>query len=167
MDCPACGSSVADLEPKCPGCGYPLREAQFVVMRVYVVAGALMASTLLYVALLFVVPATGHVEPGFLRTMQYTLWSIAAVTAAVVYFWPEPQVALSPQAATTRVTAQGALAETPALYGLMLHFLGAPAAHSLALVAVSAVLFGVIAGRLPRLAQAMRRYLVENHRRDM
>ena len=167
MNCPVCDNPLEERAVTCPQCGFPLQEARMAVWRPYVIMAALMASIVIYAALVFMVPATSGPDAGLLEILEYALAGIAAATATAVYLWPQLTGPAAPQAGMGRLIFRAALAESIAIYGLVLHFLGAPFTHALGFIAASLVVLGVVASELPALGQATRKWFVEHHEREV
>lgn len=166
INCPVCDNPLEERAVKCPQCGFPLQEARLAAWRPYIIVAALMASLLIYAALVLTIPATSELEARTLALLEYAFAGISAAVAAAVILWPEPAGPITPEPAIRRTIFRAALAESVAIYGLALHFLGAPLTHALGFVVASLALLGVVASSLPALGQATRRWLVEHHQRQ-
>lgn len=165
MNCPACEVQVEAGAEKCGQCGFPVREAQLATFRLYVMQAGLGISVLCYAAIALLLPAPATpLPPEILTPLGYGMLGLGATLVGVVYFWPEAPQALAPAAAMQRTVLPSALAEVPGVLALVHHFLGGSREETLVLIAVSLAGMAINVVRLPRLAQAVRRHLVEQGR---
>jgi hypothetical protein len=169
MTCPACGCAVpaGAQGGNCPACNFPAGALQAATLRLYVVTGALFVSVLVYAVLAAVLTRQGgpvQVAGYAARSFQYAAWAISAVLLVVLLRWPAVPNALSPEAGLRQAIVPAALAETPAVLGLVATLMSGRLSDFVILLAVSLIMFVMVAGRIPKVAHAMREFMLAQHR---
>ena len=130
MNCPACGQpSKAQWNQDCPLCGFPLVEVNRRVFPIYIVTGAVFLSTVIYAGLVYIMSTTTAIRPN--PAGDIVFYALAAMVVPVA-------IAM---AVVKHIIAKAALAEGPAVYGIVAYFLTGDVAKFVILLGISWVLF--------------------------
>lgn len=158
MRCPVCRQSFTQLSEggKCPHCGAALAASAGYLMRIYVIMGALLLSTVMYGALAVLLNSmhweAPDVSPQVPQTLRYVALGVVLVMLA------------SERALLGRGTTQGvmggavivgAMAESIAILGLVAFFLGADLRFFAQFLGLSLVCFAYLLVRLPQYARTL------------
>lgn len=153
MKCPICHQGFSKLTEsgKCPGCGAALAASAGYLMRIYVVMGALLLSTVMYGAVAVFLNTMHREAPGVsAQVPQILLYAALAMV---------PVMLVTERALLGRGTAQGvmsgavivgAMAESIAIMGLVAFFLGADLRFFAQFLGLSIVCFVYLLVRLPQ-----------------
>ncbi len=163
MTCPGCGRTASGSEPpaRCPTCGFPVGQLRMVLLRLYMVTGAFFLSVLVYAAVVALVRPEGaaQVEGDLVQAAPYVALGVAGALFVGMMRWAQVAEELTPQAAAQQVVIQAAMAEGPAVLGLVAYFLTGRTQDFVIPLAGSLVLFATLATRMPRIGMAIRRYM--------
>ena len=130
MNCPACRQpSKAQWNEDCPLCGFPTAQVRRQVIPIYIITGTIFLSTLIYGALVYVMSTNAMIEPQPVGDVVFYALGGAVVPVAVA------------MAFVKRIIAKAALAEVPAVYGLVAYFLTGDIAKFVIFLGISWVLF--------------------------
>ena len=161
--CPKCGS--AEIEGGvCQACGFPAGKVNNAMMRAYIVTGAMAGSVFIYAAVAVAITSRLDRPPTTLAMPLLVGLFCAALVCAVASAY----VALSierqrtPTEMFSRLVIAAALAESPAVYGLVLTLLAKDVKWVAIFAAVSLIAFAVIAKEMPAFARAVIDYVDKN-----
>lgn len=163
MTCPGCGSQVIMGDPMaaCASCGYPLGKLRVALVQIYVTSFALFMSVVIYGVVVALVRPGGsaQIEGDVVQAAPYVALGIAAIMFVLMLRWGEVPGEMAPQTAVQQVVLHAAMAEVPAVLGLVAYFLtGRTQDFAIPLIG-SLVLFATLATRVPKIGMAIRRYL--------
>jgi len=160
MLCPQCQQGVRSHELRggvCPYCGFPCEELERRVRTIQVLLSAFFASTLIYGALAaFLELVAGYRAPGLGGLSEQTL-GIALLGASAAVFvgslWLEGRALQTPslEGYQRLVLLLAAMAEIPAICGLMMYLLAGSLPWMVAFLAVSWALLIRLGLHLPRI----------------
>ncbi len=152
MKCPSCAQQFTDLtqDQRCPLCGAAIGVMQQALAKIYVIVFALLMSCLLYAVVAVVVNLTQKPQataPPQLRDILL----VAALAAYVLMVVVERSLLTrgTVRSVQMAITMAGALAESIAVMGLVLFFLGQGLQLFAAFFAMSLVGFGYLLVRMP------------------
>ena len=145
MKCPSCAQQFTDLtqDQRCPLCGAAIGVMQQALAKIYVIVFALLMSCLLYAVVAVVVNLTQ--KPQATAPPQLRDILLVAALAAYVLMVARGTV----RSVQMAITMAGALAESIAVMGLVLFFLGQGLQLFAAFFAMSLVGFGYLLVRMP------------------
>lgn len=163
MTCPGCGSQVIVGDPLavCTECGYPLGKLRLALAQIYVLSLALFMSVVIYGVVVALVRPGGSAQIAgeVVQAAPYVALAIAALMFILMLRWGEVPAEMSPQAAVQQVVVHAAMAEVPAVLGLVAYFLTGKTQDFVIPLIGALVLFATLATRVPKLGIAIRRYL--------
>jgi hypothetical protein len=163
MNCPGCGAPLAGADPTapCPACGFPVGMLKMTLMRLYVVTGAMFISVLMYALVVALLRPEGaaQMDGDLVQAAPWVALGVAALLFVIMLRWAEPPPELDPQAASRQVVIQAALAEVPAVLGLVAYLLTGRTQDFVLPLVGSVLLFATLATRVPKVGLAIRRYV--------
>ncbi|MEA3402733.1 MAG: hypothetical protein U9R79_15950 [Armatimonadota bacterium] len=157
MLCPQCHQGVQQQEledGKCPYCGFPCHEFSRRVTQIQIILGAIFASTLVYGILVAVLELyTGYRGPGLgdseLVLGMALIGASAGIFAASAMF-ERRALELETTVSYVRIAiVLGAIAEVPAVFGLVMYLLTGSLPWLVLFLAASWALFIRLGLRLP------------------
>ncbi len=161
MRCPQCQQEVRELrEGACPYCGFPCGEFHRRVTQIQVILFALFASTLLYGIIAAILElVVGYRAPGP-ATMEPMLGGVlTGVTAAMfvvsLAFERRALEKATLDSYTRTVVILGAMAEVPAVLGLVMFLVIGSLPWMVAFLAVSWALFIRLGLKLPHILRGI------------
>jgi len=161
MNCSACGYNEPNTQAtQCPVCGFATAKFQAVKLRIYLVTSAFFLTVLTYAVVVFLLPLSQNPVMPDSDLLLYVGGGTSAVLLAIMLQGPPVPEMTAPQRALRQVVVHAALAETPALIGLVIYLLSGRLSHFVILLGGSLLLFMILATRVPRLVQAIRKYMV-------
>lgn len=161
MRCPQCQQEVGELRGEaCPYCGFLCGEFHRRVTQIQVVLFALFASTLLYGSIAAVLELVADYQAPVPVTMEPTLGTaLAGVTAAVfvisLVFEGRGLEQATLDAYTRTVIILGAMAEVPAILGLVMFLVIGSLPWMVGFMAVSWALFIRLGLKLPQILRGI------------
>ena len=164
MDCPNCHQAIPQLPPDgcCPLCGHKVGVARRQVTTLYVITGAITASVFVYGALVFILESTGYQRPEPQPLLCYGCLALSIALFAPMFILERKMLAKETvQGVRSATVMVGALAESMALYGLVLYFIGGGIKWFVILLGVSLVGFMYLATRIPTYARLLEKYTIE------
>jgi hypothetical protein len=163
MTCPGCGSQVTMGSPMavCASCGFPIGRLRMALAQTYVITFALFMSIVTYGVIVALVHPGGsaQIEGDVVQAAPYVALAVAAGLFILMLRWGEVPGEMAPQAAVQQVVLHAALAEVPAVLGLVAYFLTGKTQDFVIPLVGSLVLFATLATRVPKIGMAIRRYL--------
>ncbi len=163
MTCPGCSSQVIVGDPMatCTSCGYPIGKLRMALAQIYVMSFALFMSVVVYGVVVALVRPGGsaQIEGDVVQAAPYVALGIAAIMFVLMLRWGEVPPEMTPGAVVQQVVLHAAMAEVPAVLGLVAYFLTGKTQDFVIPLIGSLVLFATLATRVPKLGMAIRRYL--------
>jgi len=163
MTCPGCGSEAPMGDPMavCASCGFPIGRLRMALAQTYVISFALFMSVVIYGVVVALVRPGGsaQIDGDVVRAAPYVALAVAAGLFILMLRWGEVPGELAPPAAVQQVVLHAALAEVPAVLGLVAYFLTGKTQDFVIPLVGSLVLFAMLATRVPKIGMAIRRYL--------
>ena len=163
MICPSCQQRVdpAVGDGACPYCRYPCRQFHLQVTMTQVVIWAIFALTLVYGALVAVLElAVGYRPAGGTAASNLFGGLLLVPLLGIVIFFKRAQAkavsASEPSAMRSALTVAAALAEAPAIYGLLMYLVSGSIMWFTIFLGVSWLLFLDLGLRLPEYLNRMK-----------
>ncbi len=160
--CPKCGS--AEISGGiCQACGFPAGKVNQFMMQSYLITGAMAGSVLIYAAIAFALTANAEAPgsaPQFLPPALLFLAATELVICVLVALGAHRQP--NPQHMFQRIIIAAALAESVAIYGLVLTVLTKDPKWIAVFSFLALIGFVVIGREMPAFAKAVTDY-VETH----
>ena len=163
MICPSCQQRVDPKagEGTCPYCRYPCREFHLQVTLTQTIIWAIFALTLVYGALVAVLElAVGYRPAGGTAASNLFGGLLLVPLLGIVIFFKRAQAkavsASEPSAMRSALTVAAALAEAPAIYGLLMYLLSGSIMWFTIFLGVSWLLFLDLGLRLPEYLNRMK-----------
>ena len=163
--CPACGVTLtAPPEGNCPTCDFPLQQLRAQVLALYMLLGAMFLSTLAYALLTIVMERATHT--GWTPAHFYQSIALVALLGPVGLALARLQAPPTgdPAAARGRLVLESALAEVPAIVGLLGFFLTGERSVFVMLLGLSWLCFLYVAYQVPPVVRAIEQRMVDNFR---
>ena len=161
MLCPQCQQGAQDLAgDACPHCGFPCAEFTRRVRHVQVVLTAIFACTLVFAAIVaFLELYTDYRPAASARHTQLMAWMLVGVVVVefvVALFLERRYLQQHTLDAYARaITVLGALAQAPAIFGLLLYLLSGSIQWMVIFLAISWAEFLWLGSRLPRILRGI------------
>ncbi len=155
MRCPQCRQEVQELRGEaCPYCGFPCAEFDRRVRVIQVILFALFMSTLLYGVLVAILEMVVRYRPAGLGEVEHVvggamLGAAAGVFLASLAFERRALEAATLDSYAHTVIILAAIAELPAVFGLVMYLLAGSLPWMVVFLAASWVLFLRLGTRLP------------------
>ena len=166
MTCPQCAQQFEQPgeQGQCPFCGYPCAEYQRRITQMQVVLAAIFLSTLIYAGLAAALELTGALRPLMPSVPQTPLAAAllgVAVGLVIVSGFVERTVLATATADAVQRAALilAAVAEAPAVFGLVIFLLTGSLVWMAAFIGVSWLLFLRLGLRLPVYLHRISEYL--------
>ncbi len=154
MNCPACGQpSKAQWNEDCPLCGFPMGQVRRQIIPIYIITGSIFLSTLIYGALVYVMSTNAMIEPQPVGEVVFYALGGAVVPVVIA------------MAFVKRIIAKAALAEVPAVYGLVAYFLTGDTAKFAIFLGISWGLFIWLSTQIVDYVAQIQRHAVEKWQR--
>jgi hypothetical protein len=153
MNCPVCRQGFTTLAQggKCPHCGAALAASTGYLIRIYLVMGALLLSTVIYGAVAVVLNNTHREIPNVpAQVPQILLYAALAVIPVMLVTERALLGRGTPQGVMSGAVIVGAMAESIAIMGLVAFFLGADLRFFAQFLGLSIVCFVYLLVRLPQ-----------------
>jgi hypothetical protein len=168
MDCPKChqSTSVGLGSMVCPLCGFDLGPVQQRLRVLYAIGSAIFASVLVYGGLVwFMEQQAGFRPPSrpLAPALPYALLAVSVVVFGIAVHVLRKRVAEadSGDALHTLTIIRLALAESIAIYGLVLYLVGRSLEWFVTLLGLSLLAFALIAAQMPQVARRMGELMVK------
>lgn len=163
MLCPQCQQSVQRdelVEGKCPYCAFPCGEFNRRLNTVQVILAAIFGSTLIYGIVVAVLELhVGYQAPGLGQNEAVVgmalMGASLGVVVASIMFERRALEAQTLEAYTRLAIILGAIAEAPAVFGLVMYLLAGSMVWLVSFLAVSWALFLRLGLRLPTILRGM------------
>ncbi|NLO06608.1 MAG: hypothetical protein GX131_12350 [candidate division WS1 bacterium] len=164
MLCPQCQQGVQNEElaaGACPWCGFPCDEFHRRVSLIQLVLGALFASTLIYGVIVAVLELTVRYQPPGLGDAEFVLGmalmgATAGLAVASIMFDRRARGRETIETHQRMVIILGAIAEAPAIFGLVMYLLAGSLQWMVLFLLVSWALMIRLGTRLPHVLRGMR-----------
>ncbi len=155
MNCPACGqANNAPGTSDCPLCGFPVGKVNRRVFPIYIVTGAVFFSTLIYAGLVYILSTSGTVQPTPVGDVVFYMLLAMVVPVAVTMMLVK------------NIIIKAALAEVPAVYGIVAYFLTGEVANFVIFLGASWVLFIWLSTQIVGYVAEIQREAVEKYQRS-
>ncbi len=150
MRCPSCKQDINPTpDGECPICRFPAAEVDLNVRRIYTVTGAIFFSTLTYALVVYFVNMTTDIRPVYWADMIFYALAAACVLVAIGMF------------AVKNIIIKAAFCEVPAIFGLFTFLISGDIAKFVGLLAVSLVLFMILAPQVTGYVRQIEREALE------
>ena len=162
MICPSCQQRVDPKagEGTCPYCRYPCREFHLQVTLTQTIIWAIFGTTLIYGALVAVLELAVGYRAGGATPNNVFIGGLLVASLGIVIFFKRAQAkavsAAEPSAMRHALTVAAALAEAPAIYGLLMYLLSGSIMWFTIFLGVSWLLFLDLGLRLPEYLNRMK-----------
>ena len=163
MLCPQCQQGVQDQElttGACPYCGFPCKEFHRRVGQVQFILGAMLVSTVVYAIIVAVLElSVGYQAPGLgggeLVLGMALLGASAGIVVASIAFERRTRGAETLEIYQQTMLILGAIAEAPAIFGLVMYLLTGSLQWMVLFLAVSWALLVRLGLKLPEVLRGM------------
>ena len=163
MICPRCQQQAEELtdEGRCPYCRYPVADYHRQITMVQIVLGAIFGSTLIYGVVVAVLElAVGYRPTGAGEPSNIFVGGLLVALLGVVVFFRRAEAralsASEPPAMRSALVVAAALAEAPAIYGLLMYLLFGSIMWFAIFVGASWLLFLRLGMSLPQYLNTLR-----------